>query len=107
MVLYVLDGSEPWDKDNDMILELIKDKPKIIIINKSDLPQQINIENLKKITNSPVISLSATKKEGIENLSESILRLFELGNIEDSSAGIVVSNVRHINAIEKAIKKLR
>jgi tRNA modification GTPase len=89
------------------ILDIIKNKRSIILLNKIDeknegLENDINI----KQTNKPVIKISAKTKEGIEDLYEQILKMFKLNEIEIND-GEVITNIRHKNQIRKAIDALK
>ncbi|WP_353894598.1 tRNA uridine-5-carboxymethylaminomethyl(34) synthesis GTPase MnmE [Proteinivorax hydrogeniformans] len=106
LVLYVIDGSQNWSKENDLILELIKTKPRIVIINKSDLPQSVDIEIVKGKVDCDVLAISAEKSKGITQLEDRILGLFEVGNIKDSSHEVTISNIRHEMALKDAKSSL-
>ena len=89
------------------ILDILKNKRSIILLNKIDeknegLENDINI----KQTNKPVIKISAKTKEGIEDLYEQIIQMFNLNEIEIND-GEVITNIRHKNQIRKAIDALK
>ena len=94
-------------KEDLEILELIKNKKAIILLNKTDLKEKIN-ENDQKIkeTGATVIKISALKREGIENLYEEITKMFDLNQI-NLDQETVITNVRHKNIIEKAIQNVK
>lgn len=88
------------------ILEILKNKNSIIILNKIDekdngLENDINIKNVNK----PVVKISAKTKEGLEDLYEQILKMFKLNEIEIND-GEVITNIRHKNQIRKSIDAL-
>ena len=106
LIIAIFDSSKELDEKDKEILELIKNKKTIIILNKIDLEQKINEENkqLKNIT-SNIIKLSALNKIGIEDLFKKISDLFELNEINIDNE-IVITNLRHKNLISKAIEKV-
>lgn len=83
LIMLVLDGSRRLEKDDRFLLNKIKSlhdkngisagntKGVIIIINKSDLPQKLNLKNISQI-NGFKVKLSALKKEGIEDLEKAV-----------------------------------
>lgn len=88
------------------ILEILKNKNSIILLNKIDekdngLENDINIKNVNK----PVVKISAKTKEGLEDLYEQILKMFKLNEIEIND-GEVITNIRHKNQIRKSIDDL-
>jgi len=88
------------------ILEILKNKNSIILLNKIDEADNKleNDYNIKQI-NKPVIKISAKTKQGLENLYEQILKMFKLSEIEIND-GEVITNIRHKNQIRKAIDAL-
>ncbi|MCR4898483.1 MAG: tRNA uridine-5-carboxymethylaminomethyl(34) synthesis GTPase MnmE [Acholeplasmatales bacterium] len=97
LVLLVLDGS---NKLNDLDLELIKltdNKKRIIIINKSDLNQEIDIKDS--------ISISAIKNEGMDVLAKKILEVTNIDTISKMD-GRYLNNVRQLNLMDKALNAL-
>jgi len=100
LVLLVLDQSQSMtDADNDLI-ELTKDKVRIIVGNKHDLGSSGDLDNVK------MIRISAKNKTGIETLETEVKRLF----IDEKLIGdqaIILSNVRHIGKLKEAKKALQ
>ena len=107
LVIAIFDSSKELDDDDMAILDLIKDKKSIILLNKIDLESKIDEKNdkLKKVTNS-IIKISALNKIGIEELGNKISELFNLNQINLDNE-IVITNVRHKNLIEKAIESVK
>lgn len=97
LILLVLDQSEELKKEDQELLELTKDKPRIIILNKSDLNSKLkNIEGIK---------ISTITYEGIEVLEQAILEKLKLSNLEANDFNYL-SNVRHINKVKEALNAL-
>ena len=97
LIIYVIDASMPLDENDHEILRLIEGKTSIILLNKSDLdtvvtetdvertyfasnPSIVNGKEIKKFT-IPVISISATEKNGINQLEETLKLMFFEGNL--------------------------
>lgn len=104
LIIAIFDSSKKLEKEDFEILNLIKNKKAIILLNKSDLSQKNNetINYISKI-NKTVIKASMKTKEGIENLYDEIVSLFENKEI-NLNDGIVITNIRHKNIIHKAIE---
>lgn len=104
LIVYIIDSSKELDKDDKETLEILKNKNTIIILNKQDLEQKISVdtEEIAQI-NKPILKMSASKKEGIEQLFFQISKMFKLGeiNIDDS---ITITNERHKEIIRNAKK---
>ncbi len=76
LILFVLDASAPLDEDDLKILQLIKNKRYLVVVNKIDVIDRIDLDQLKNTlgTNARVLVISALKREGIEKLEEEIIR---------------------------------
>jgi len=98
LILLVLDGSNELDKDDLELLDLTKDKLRIIIVNKIDLDKKIDIENS--------ISISAIKNEGMDVLSKKIKELTNINEI-NSFDGKYLNNVRQLDLMKKALNSLK
>ena len=105
LILYVVDSSVPLDENDKEIIELLKDKKAIVILNKMDLQQQVTEEDLKEKTNHPVVAVSAKEEEGIEFLEAKIKEMFFEGNLSFNDE-IYITNMRHKEAIEDAKRSL-
>ena len=94
LVLFVIDSSRELDSDDEEIIELIKDKKTVVILNKSDLDAKVTEEDIiKKINVNPIL-ISATQENGIDILEDRIKEMFYSGDI-DSSEDIYITNARH------------
>ena len=100
LVLYVLNNNEELTNEDIELLEKIKEKNYIIILNKIDLPSKIDLKELK-VEN--IVKMSVKENIGIDELKEKIKEIFHLGNIELSDMTFVTS-ARSI-AILKQIKE--
>ncbi len=98
LILYVVDSSVPLDENDKEIIELLKDKKAIVILNKMDLQQQVTEEDLKEKTDHPVVAVSAKEEEGIEFLEAQIKEMFFEGNLSFNDE-IYITNMRHKAAL--------
>ena len=102
LVLLVLDASlELTDKDLEL-LELSKNANRIVLLNKTDLPEKLDINQIS----GDFIRISALKNENLSAVEEKINQIFFAGEIEAKDA-TVLSNARHISLVEEALKALK
>ena len=106
LVLYVIDGSRPLDKDDYEIMDLIKERKAIVLINKSDLDQVVDIDEIRKITNKEVIVISAKNNTGIETLENTVEELFIKGKLSFNDE-VYITNVRHKAALEESLASVK
>lgn len=106
LIIAIFDSSKELDKDDLQILELIKNRKNIILLNKIDLNNVIseNDERLKEVSNN-IIKMSLLNKIGIEELGNKISELFNFNQINVDNE-LVITNVRHKNLIRKAIENV-
>lgn len=105
VVIAIFDVSRPLNKEDKDILELLKDKNSIILLNKIDLDRKVSLEDIKSV-NKPIVEISTKTREGLEDLYSEISNLFKLKEIANDGETIV-SNVRHKNIIINSRKNLR
>jgi tRNA modification GTPase len=103
LVLAVFDNSQNLDEQDYEIIEIIKNKPCIAVINKTDLPQKIEVEIIKKIFDS-IVFISATQIKGIFELEQAIKEKLQIIDY-DYSAGMI-ANQRQLECALKAKKAL-
>lgn len=99
LILYVLDNNEALTDEDHQLLELTENKNRIVIINKIDLGTKVN-----HVYNNSV-SVSALKKEGIENLETAIKNMFLKGELNDTDQ-TYLSNARHIAKLHETLNSL-
>lgn len=106
LVIAVFDASRELTKEDMDIVDIIKDKKSIALLNKTDLPNKIELEDLQKqLGNKKLIATSIAKGVGVEELEKVIKEMFYSGNVEISD-DIIVTNVRHKNQLERAKKNI-
>ena len=109
LVIAIFDSTKKLTDEDKEIIEFIKDKNSIILLNKSDLENNI-LKEEKIITglNKKTIEISALEKTGIEELYNSMVELFRINEINPENTSII-TNVRHKEAIcsaQNSIKKV-
>lgn len=103
LIIAIFDSSREFDDEDRKILDLIRDKKSIVLLNKIDLDGGFDFdENLEGIE---VIHTSIKNNEGIEDLENKIIEMFNDGYIEANNDNII-TNIRHRDIINKAIKSL-
>lgn len=103
LVIFILDSTKELQQEDKEILEQIKEKNAIIVLNKIDLNMVISEETEEiKQTKKETILISALKEQGIENIYKTISEMFQLNKINLDNE-ITVTNIRHQDLIEKAI----
>lgn len=107
LVIAIIDSSKELSKEDEEILNFIKNKKSIIILNKIDLKQVITKED-KRLNDatSNIIEISALNNIGIESLYDKITKLFELNEINLDN-NCVITNIRHKNLIDEALKNVK
>jgi len=95
--ILLLNNNEELTEEDKDLLEKIKTKPHIIVINKIDLEKKLVLES-----NEDIITISAEKKIGLENLRNKIVELFNLEQIETSDMNYI-TNPEQIAKIKKCV----
>ena len=107
LVIAIFDSSKELHREDIEILDLIKNKKSIIILNKCDLEGKIDEKNIKLNEASDyVIKISALKNIGIDLLYEKINKLFNLNQINLDN-DVLITNIRQKDFINKAIENVK
>ena len=109
LIIYVVDSSIPLDEKDEEIIDLIKDKNIIILLNKSDLNPIVNEEELIdrfQYPNMTIIKTSTKDNIGIDLFEEKIKELFFKGEISFNDE-VYITNMRHKEAIQDAYESLK
>ncbi|MCI1891028.1 MAG: tRNA uridine-5-carboxymethylaminomethyl(34) synthesis GTPase MnmE [Schleiferilactobacillus harbinensis] len=104
LVLLVLDASAPLQSDDRELLKATKDKKRIILLNKTDLPAQIRPANLEAVVTDDtlIIPVSILKTDGLDRLEAAIAKLFFDEGIENSQSNVLVTNARQYGLLAQA-----
>ena len=107
LVMLLLNASEPLTAEDQELLAATADKKRIVVLNKTDLPQQLDQAELQAYLKpaEEVIALSVLANAGIDQLEEQIAKLF-FGGIENSQTTVIVTNARHVALLNKAEQSL-
>lgn len=106
LVLLVFDQSETLTDADFEMMRLTEGKERIIILNKMDLEQKLNVDQLlDKVDPKSIISVSVFENNGIEEVEKAIMDLFFAGKTGEKDA-TYISNIRHISLLEQAIDAL-
>ena len=106
LIVYVMDASRELDQNDYDIIEMIRDKKTIILLNKSDLDTVITKDMVKSIIDKPIVSISAKEEEGIQEFEEIIKNMFFHGEISFNDE-VYITNMRHKAAIQDAYDSLQ
>ena len=98
LVLLVLDTSSPLDKEDYSLLEMTKDKKRIIIGNKIDLNGRLDIVD--------IVNVSSITKAGVDELKKKIIQLF-IAEDMDKETEVSISSTRHISLLKEALASLK
>ena len=102
LVIVVLDSNNKLTKEDKEILEKSKDKTTIVVLNKNDLENKIDTKGLKDYE---VVSTNTNTNEGIKELKNKIIELFNLEKIDTKDYNYL-TNIRQITKAEEAYNKL-
>ena len=101
-IIFILDGSDEISGEDKEIIEYLKSRKALVLLNKKDLQQKINVEDIiKLLPDSQVIETSLINGEGIEEIENAIEELVYGGEITQKES-LMVNNVRHIELLKKS-----
>ena len=106
LVIYVVDTSTVLDENDYEIMELLKDRHAIVLLNKSDLKQITTVEQVKEHLDKTMIPISAKEQTGIEELEKAIKEMFFSGEVTFNDE-VYITNIRQKTALQEALKSLR
>lgn len=103
LVLLLIDSSNALTYEDRELIKLTAGKPRIVILNKTDLPNRIDLNELHQLTaGDRVIKTSIVEHEGMEELGRTISHMFFDEGIESSQSTVMVTNARHIGLLHQA-----
>ena len=105
LIIYVVDSSTELDENDFEIMELLRDKTAVVLMNKSDLQPVTTAEEEKSHLDKTVISISAKEQVGIDTLEETIKELFFHGEVTFNDE-VYITNIRHKTALQEALNSL-
>lgn len=104
LVIMIFDSSKELEKEDESILDYIKDKKVIYIRNKTDLENKLDLSSYKKIEEE-IINVSILQNQGLDDIFNKIYSLFFKGHL-DIRDELIINNVRHKNLLIKARNNL-
>ena len=105
LILFMLNNNEKLTNDIKELLEQVKNKKYLVLINKIDLDNKLNKEELN-IDKNKIIELSITKGTGIEELKNKIIEMFNINEIETKDP-TYLSNTRSISILKQCLKRVK
>ena len=106
LILYVADGSVPLNESDEEIMNLIRDRKAIVLLNKTDLETVVTEDDLRvRVGAHPVLSISAREEKGIDQLEEVLKDLFFRGEISFNDQ-VCITNLRQKQLLEESLAAL-
>jgi tRNA modification GTPase len=106
LILLVLNYSDPLTSEDENLFKVVEGMDVIVIINKTDLTQQIDLERVTELAeNNKIVTTSLLEDQGIDDLEEAIASLFFAGSIETGDS-TYVSNSRHIALLNLSLQAI-
>ena len=105
LVIYVVDTSTALDENDHEIMELLKDRHAIVLLNKSDLSPVTTVEDIRKHLDKKMISISAKEQTGMDDLEETIKEMFFSGEVTFNDE-VYITNIRHKTSLQEALQSL-
>ncbi|MDO5718259.1 MAG: tRNA uridine-5-carboxymethylaminomethyl(34) synthesis GTPase MnmE [Tissierellia bacterium] len=106
LIIAIFDISKELDEEDYKILDIIKDKKVIVLLNKVDLGSVVAEEEIKnRLGDVEIIESSMNHEIGIKELEKAIVDLFYIGDISIDN-DIIITNTRHENLLRQAVNSL-
>lgn len=105
LIIYVIDSSTKLDERDFEIMELLKDKNAIILLNKSDLSSLTTEQDVLTHIDKKIIPISAKENIGIDILEDTIKEMFFHGEVTFNDE-VYITNIRHKNSLQEALDSL-
>lgn len=105
LILYVVDSSSELDENDEQILEMVKDRKTIILLNKIDLQSVTTEDMIKEKTEKTVIPISVKEETGLEVLEQTIKDMFYHGKISFNDE-VYITNLRQKSSLEHALESV-
>jgi tRNA modification GTPase len=106
LILLVVNYSDELTQEDENLFKVVEDMDVIVIVNKTDLPQKIDMERVRELAaGHRLVTTSLLEDQGVDELEESISSLFFAGSIEAGDM-TYVSNTRHIALLNQALNSI-
>ncbi|HWI48948.1 MAG TPA: tRNA uridine-5-carboxymethylaminomethyl(34) synthesis GTPase MnmE [Rummeliibacillus sp.] len=106
LILLVVNYNDELTEEDERLFETIQNMDYIVVVNKTDLPQKIDLNRVKELAgNRKLVTTSLLQEEGVTELEEAIAALFFEGSVEAGDL-TYVSNARHIALLHQAFNRI-
>ncbi len=105
LIIYVVDASTGLDDNDEQIIEMLRGRQAIVLLNKADLEAVTTEEMLSDKVEGPVISISVKENTGIGELENQLKSMFYKGDISFNDE-VYITNIRHKAALVSAKESL-
>lgn len=105
LIIYVVDSSTKLDENDFEIMELLKNRNTIVLLNKSDLTPVTTAEDVAKHLDKKLISISAKEQTGMEELEDEMKKMFFSGEVTFNDE-VYITNIRHKTSLQEALTSL-
>ena len=105
LIIYVADSSTRLDENDEEIMEMIRNRKAIVLLNKMDLGTVTTEEEIRRHLDKPVIPVSAREEQGIDKLEQTVKDMFYDGSISFNDE-IYITNMRQKAALNEALNSL-
>ena len=106
LVIYVVDTSTTLDENDFEIMEMLKERQAIILLNKSDLAPLTTAEEISKHVDKKMIQISAKEQSGIDEFEDTIKEMFFTGEVSFNDE-VYITNIRHKNSLQETLSSLK
>ena len=106
LVIYVVDTSTTLDENDFEIMEMLKDRQAIILLNKSDLKPLTTPADISSHVDKKMIQISAKEQSGIDEFEDTIKEMFFTGEVSFNDE-VYITNIRHKNSLQEALSSLQ
>lgn len=103
LIIAIFDKSRKLDDEDKIILDLLKGKNAIIILNKTDLDGKISKDDFDK--SFKIIETSMISRDGIDKLEGAIFEIFDSKELNKES--LMITNLRHERLLNSSMKNLK
>ena len=105
LLIYVVDSLVPLDENDREIIDIIKDRRAIILLNKTDKDGVVKDKELRELTGKKVIGISAKEKTGLSDLETAVKELF-INRAVERQEEACITNIRQRQAVMDAYKSI-
>ncbi len=106
LIIYIVDASMKLDENDFEIIQMIKDKDAIVLLNKTDLETKITEAEIRNLSGKTVLSVSAKNRTGIKEFEDLIKDMFIHQRISYNDE-VLITNIRQKNALEETVNSLK